>query len=425
MRRRVTMTNSVIKKIVYKLDIKFVSPINLSSGKEGMTDNDLLVDFDGVPFIPGTSIAGAFRNYFDDNSLFGFSDDDDNGKMSSLFISDLTFNKTNKDIRDGVALDDNKITKKGAKFDFEIIGSDASGYFYIELTVRENDDEDSLRGVLCDVVSGIKKHEIRLGSNKTRGYGIIDLAKVSCKEFNKHNYLEYAKAFEVESYEGLSDIKDSFDSEYSNMVKISVPLKLDGGISIRKYSVKKNEPDFEQLTDNGYPVIPGTSMAGALRHRVKDILRSLKNNELDLDENRLIDEMFGFVNEKSKKAHSSNVVIDEVAIHNSRPLVITRTGVSRFESSAKDGALYKEKTYVEGDFNLNIYIKDQKDWIMGILLLAIKDLQNGYLAVGGQTSIGRGIFKANGPILIDGKENKEDEYIACSIKNYKESHVTR
>ena len=419
------MTNKLIKKIVYRLDIKLVSPINLSSGKEGVTDNDLLVDFEDVPFIPGTSIAGAFRNYFDDNNLFGFSDDDDNGKMSSLFISDLTFNSHDKDIRDGVALDDNKISKKGAKFDFEIISSGATGYFFIELTIRENDDEDKLKGVLRNVISGINKHEIRLGSNKTRGYGIIDLDKVSCKEFNKDNYLEYAKAFDVESYEDLSDIKDRFDSDYSNMVKISVPLKLDGGISIRKYSVKKNEPDFEQLTDNGYPVIPGTSMAGALRHRVKDILRSLKNNELDLDENKLIDEMFGFVNDKSKKAHSSNVVIDEIAIDNSKPLITTRTGVSRFESSAKNGALYKEKTYVGGDFTLSIYVKNYKDWIIGILLLAIKDLQNGYLAVGGQTSIGRGVFKGSGSISIDGEENREDEYIACSIKNYKESHVTR
>lgn len=425
MQGRITMTNKVIKRIVYKFDIKFISPINLSSGKEGMTDNDLLVDFDGMPFIPGTSIAGAFRNYFDNNDLFGFSDDDDNGKMSSLFISDLTFNNLNKDIRDGVALDDNKITKRGAKFDFEIIGSNASGYFFIELTIRENDDEDSLKNTLNDVICGIKKHEIRLGSNKTRGYGIIDLDKVAYKEFNRDNYLEYANAFDVNVYNGLKDIKDSFNSDYSKMLKIGVPLKLDGGISIRKYTVKKNEPDFEQITDNGYPIIPGTSMAGALRHRVKDIIRSLNNNELDIDENSLIDQMFGFVNEKNKKAHSSNVVIDEVAIRNSKPLIITRTGVSRFESSAKDGALYMEKTYVEGDFVLNIYVKDYKNWLVGILLLAIKDLQNGYLAVGGQTAIGRGIFKANGPILINGEENKENDYIACSIKNYKEAHVTR
>ena len=104
---------------------------------------------------------------------------------------------------------------------------------------------------------------------------------------------------------------------------------------------------------------------------------------------------------------------------------------SEYEAKMEENIQQKTKEISSGfrtitdKDSLKKYIKDHKDWIIGILLLAIKDLQNGYLAVGGQTSIGRGIFKANGPILIDGKENKEDEYIACSIKNYKESHVTR
>lgn len=409
------MTNKIVKKIVYRVDLRFVSPINLSSGKEGMTDNDLLVDFDGIPFIPGTSITGAFRNYLDDNKeLFGFSDNDNDGKMSPLFISDLTFTSLNKDIRDSCSLDDNKITKKGAKFDFEVVGGNNTGYFFIELTIRENDNEDTYKELLAKIFGGIKNHEIRLGSNKTRGYGIIDLDGVFVREFNSNNYLDYSSAFEKDSYK--VDVKDSFDSNDSKFIRICVPLKLNGGISIRKYSVKKGEPDFEQLTDNGYPVIPGTSMAGALRHRVKDIIRELKNDELNINENTLIDEMFGFV--KDKDAHSSNIVIDECVIKNSKPLVITRTGVSRFESSAKDGALYKEKTYVEGDFDLNIYIKDHTDWITGILLLAIKDLQNGYLSVGGQTAIGRGIFKANGKIKIDGKDDQENKYIASSLNAY-------
>ena len=91
--------------------------------------------------------------------------------------------------------------------------------------------------------------------------------------------------------------------------------------------------------------------------------------------------------------------------------------------SCRNGALYKEKTYVNGTFTLKLSINKENpnmDWIIGILLLAVKDLQNGFLAVGGQTSIGRGIFEANGPLTIDGEENKEDAYIASSIVKYKE-----
>ena len=49
--------------------------------------------------------------------------------------------------------------------------------------------------------------------------------------------------------------------------------------------------------------------------------------------------------------------------------------------------------------------------------MALKDMQNGFLAVGGQTAIGRGVFSANGPILIDGKEGKEDDFITNFLIN--------
>lgn len=50
--------NSVIKRIVYRVELLFVSPVNVSSGQEGMTDSDVLRDYDGKPFISGSSIAG-------------------------------------------------------------------------------------------------------------------------------------------------------------------------------------------------------------------------------------------------------------------------------------------------------------------------------------------------------------------------------
>ena len=176
------------------------------------------------------------------------------------------------------------------------------------------------------------------------------------------------------------------------------------------------------MTDHGSPVIPGTSIMGALRHRIKEIIKELDEySSYGLYPNKMIDEMFGFVS--GKDAHISGVIVDEMVIEGAKALEMTRTGISRFENSARNGALYKEKTYVDGVFTLRLSVCRENpnvEWIIGILLLAVKDLQNGFLAVGGQTSIGRGIFEANGPLTIDGEENKEDEYIASSIVKYKE-----
>ena len=417
--------NSVVKRIVYRIELLFVSPVNVSSGLEGTTDSDVLRDYDGHPFISGSSIAGAFRAYVQSknngNDIFGFANDED-GKMSPVFISDLKFNKSETDIRDSVALDDNKITKEGAKFDFEVLQGNSKGYFYIELTIREKDNEELLVGALNEIFNGIHLKEIRLGSNKTRGYGIIDIDQIKKREFTKNNFLDYKDCYREPFWK--KNVKE-YDLDYStkgHMMSIEVPLRLKGGISIRKYAVRKGAPDFEHITDHGSPVIPGTSIMGALRHRIKEIIKELdKDSSYGLYPNKMIDEIFGFVS--GKDAHISGVIVDEMVIEGAKALEMTRTGISRFENSARNGALYKEKTYVDGVFTLRLSVcreNPNMDWIIGILLLAVKDLQNGFLAVGGQTSIGRGIFEANGPLTIDGEENKEDEYIASSIVKYKE-----
>lgn len=417
--------NSVVKRIVYRVKLLFVSPISVSSGYEGMTDSDVLRDYDGNPFISGSSIAGAFRAYVQSknnrNDIFGFANDED-GKMSPIFISDLKFdNKVINDIRDSVALDDNKITKEGAKFDFEVLQGNSKGYFYIELTIREKDNEELLVSALNEIFNGIHLKEIRLGSNKTRGYGIIDIDQIKKREFTKNNFLDYKDCYSENAWNNEPKYKLDYSTK-GHWMCIEVPLRLKGGISIRKYAVRKGAPDFEYMTDHGSPVIPGTSIMGALRHRIKEIIKELDEySSYGLYPNKMIDEMFGFVS--GKDAHISGVIVDEMVIEGAKALEMTRTGISRFENSARNGALYKEKTYVDGVFTLRLSVCRENpnvEWIIGILLLAVKDLQNGFLAVGGQTSIGRGIFEANGPLTIDGEENKEDEYIASSIVKYKE-----
>ena len=225
-----------------------------------------------------------------------------------------------------------------------------------------------------------------------------------------------------ETKEAFARTLDNLGTDYLDQYLIHWPLQLKGGISIRQYAARKGEPDFTQLTDHGIPVVPGTSFAGAIRHRIKTILQELKNTGATLPKeySEIIDIAFGYVDKK--RACSSNIIINESEIKNAKQLTMMRTGVSRLESAVKDGALYKEKTYVDGKLSLKARVKkgkcpEDEKWIIGVLLLALKDLQNGFLAVGGQTAIGRGLFSADGPIRIDGKEGLEDTYIAEAIKN--------
>ena len=416
------MSNSVLKKIVYFVRVRLVSPLCISEGDGILTDSDVLRNGEGNPFIPGSSLAGAMRAYLDKEKfqecIFGYEDMSTNkGRMSSLFISDLCFEGgIHTTVRDSVALSNKKTTISGAKFDMEVVDTGAEGSFWMELVIREKDDEIHLLEQLQAVLAGWKEREIRFGSKKSRGYGEVQILSVKEKVFDRTNILEYGNAYsDVENGpEGWTDMTFEGEGETSRKyVTISLPLKLEGGISIRQYAVKKEEPDFVHITANGKPVIPGTSFSGAIRHRLSDILEELGVSNTE----QIVDEIFGYVkkNGKESTARVSNVVIGECVLENSQKLTMVRNGISRFESGAKDGALFKELSYVGGYTVLEIKVKKtgNLDKIIGLLLLVLKDVQNGFLAVGGQTAVGRGLFSANGNIAIS-SECTQEQYLAAA-----------
>ena len=417
------MSNRVIKKIVYLLEAKLASPLCVSNGDDLLTDKDVIKDASGRPFIPGSSLAGAMRGYLgkaaDKNCIFGYEKMNAVGRMSAVYISDFQFvgKEISLRVRDGVALSEQKTAISGAKYDMEVVDTGAEGYFYIEMVIRSEDDEKHMLQQIQKVLGGWKQEDIRLGAKKTRGYGELKLMSVRVKTYDQTNILEYANVYNYADRDNVFKEKSilesievqTLDSKY---VSIKVPLKQNGGISIRQYAAEKGKPDFTHITANGLPVIPGTSFSGALRHRIKDILEQMGVTNCK----QILERMFGYVNAVGSvdKAHRSLIIVNECVLQNAVPLTMIRNGISRFESGAKSGALFKETTYVGGKTTLEIKVENQKDRpeeteaIIGFLMLALKDLSLGYLAVGGQTSVGRGCFQKDGEISVSGIDYSEE-----------------
>lgn len=111
------MSNPIISRKYYAVKVELVSPLSISNGQNYYTDSDIMRNSKGEVFIPGTSLAGAFRNYLGDDkkqeSIYGFSENEKGG-MSSLYISDLYFDTlpdhdaVRVSVRDGVALTEEK-----------------------------------------------------------------------------------------------------------------------------------------------------------------------------------------------------------------------------------------------------------------------------------------------------------------------------
>ena len=146
--------NRMVKKIMLYVQVRFLSPLNVSSGEDEWTDADLLRDGNGNVFVPGSSLAGAMRAYIrkekNEPCLLGYTKKEkngqDTGKMSALFISDLTFDEQPlSGVRDGVELTAQKTTKTESKYDMEILEAGSRAHFFLELTVREQDNEAEMQ----------------------------------------------------------------------------------------------------------------------------------------------------------------------------------------------------------------------------------------------------------------------------------------
>lgn len=440
--------NKILKRYYIAVEIELASPLALSSGFDENTDADVLrnrnkkkdtdTDGDGDVFIPGTSLAGAFRNYLDkkkdEPGTFGYArkmeSNKDDGRMSSVFISDIYLNNTNITERDGVKLNYEKTVDN--KFDYEIIETGATGILRMEQIVREKDVPSDKQYTLSDIdnmvleeisilLSALDAGEIRLGSKKNRGCGWIKVKKASYNSFSAKQcmeWIEYCKNWPNKCNLGNEWIdwkkKLGKDSKY---VSIEVPLRLAGGISIRKYSAQPQQADYEHITLEGkIPVIPGSSWNGAIRSCARHIME-----ELDIpDKNKKIEAWFGTDADNANKKtdmQQSMVVFKESIIKDAVELQVTRNKVNRFDASTVDGALYTETSYFGGTTTLKILIqKRDKEGVdtfgfkplIGLLMLIIQELENGYLAVGGQTAVGKGIFESNGAVRFsDGFESNE------------------
>ena len=158
----------------------------------------------------------------------------------------------------------------------------------------------------------------------------------------------------------------------------------------------------------------------SIRADVKEILGELGIQGEGRDD--ILENWFGYTDSKmkDKTAQSSKVVIAESTIEHSRMLPEFRNKINRFDASTKDGALYSELAYFGGDTCLEFLLyKDQEKQylaIAGMLLLVIEDIKKGYVAVGGQTAVGRGIFEAGEDVKVKYSEeiNEED----CSKELY-------
>ncbi len=257
-----------------------------------------------------------------------------------------------------------------------------------------------------------------------RGYGRIKAEAVWHKSFvlpDKGTDALSAEqqawiAFDMYDEDAFAESDKLAETDFisQDVIHVELDLQLQGGISIRQYTtalpiVGKNAPDYTQMYyvqegNKEVPYIPGTSWAGAFRHHMGKLMPRNAN---------VISLYFDGTTDRAAGLCKSKVRFAESFLTGAESKTMTRTALDRFTGGVVDGALYTEKAFFGGSTTLRIsFPKDteQKDLWSSVMAAAISDLHQGFLAVGGLTSVGRGVFrvttcKCNGKTVpIDSEE---------------------
>jgi CRISPR/Cas system CSM-associated protein Csm3 (group 7 of RAMP superfamily) len=423
-------------------DLVLQTPTHLGNGDtDGIVDMPLLLDeATGRALLPGTSLAGALRNYLRERrhgfeqraadalieALFGGEKGNDEGNQSALIIDDALGAMPQIELRDGVRIDpitrtakidvDNGILR-GYKYDLQLLEAGTTFPLRMELLLSRGNDQQQMKQMLALALHGLEAGEVAIGLRKRRGFGVcrVERWRVTRYDFTKptdllawlaedHPDWKFAPG-DQRSGQHIADLLGvSLErvEDRRNLCRIHAHFIIDGSLLIRAgFGEQDRGPDtvhLHSVRPGGArkPVLSGTSLAGALRHRAGRILRTVGNSEWAMQK---LDNMFGpaeITGGNKQKARSSRLIVSETVIENPVSLVQNRIRIDRFTGSVHGTGLFNEQPVFGKNDTLvaiDLTLRNPQDAEIGLLLLLLKDLWTGDLPLGGEIGIGRGRLK--------------------------------
>jgi CRISPR/Cas system CSM-associated protein Csm3 (group 7 of RAMP superfamily) len=426
------------QRIVIEGDLVLQTPAQFGNGdSDVLTDMPLLVDAcDGrSPLLTGTTLAGALRAYLHSREqgyrqadkpgqdtltelLFGGFKGDDEGEQSALIVEDALGKGYQIEMRDGVRLDpQTRTADDGGLFDMQVWSAGTTFPIRLELLLtssrrRGGAYQSRLRQALLTALQGLLDGGITLGGRKNRGFGQVTVSSWRLRAYDltqpdqlmawlRKGNEPLTDAYAVDRLEEAAVFQDVAPAaDKRNLFRLEAAFQLDGSLLIRANGQPgSNSPDMVHLSNYaGEPVLPGTSVAGALRQRARRILNSVNEEQA----NAWLDDLFGSetVNNQPDRANdapkvkASRLLVEETLIAKPQfDLVQNRVAIDRFTGGALESALFNEQpVFGQEDTRLtiNMTIREPKQRDIGLLLLLLKDLWTGDLPLGGEISVGRG-----------------------------------
>lgn len=393
----------------YRVRAQCAAP--LRTGNADADPESVLWDSQGRALLQGSSIAGALRSYLTAREtpeivegLFGSappSEENQGGpkRAGRLSVSDGVFDAgAIPVVRPRLKIDGQSgSAKDGAKFDMAHMPTDSA--FEFTLTWLGSEERKGELETVESMLTALHQGEIRLGAQKTNGFGQVRLLTVK-----KWKY-QLSKAADRDAWlegrandETLLTLSDS-DSVPRQDVIFRVRGRFDsllvkGGVKLEK-AAKSEQSDQEasrsytaHLRENDAPVLPGSSVKGAVRARAEMIASYLKPHE------SLTRELFGYAPEDDTGGVPGKVIFEDVtfpeAANGNQVRKIRRIRINRFTAGViQQSGPFAEET-VSGAAELRIRVPSDCGAGCALILYALRDLGLGLYNLGSGGAVGRG-----------------------------------
>lgn len=326
------MAREISSRLKIKGKLIAETPIHVG-GYGGSFETDMALAKNGKDefYIPGTSLTGTLRSWFENNfpdevdAIWGYQKND-KGHASLVLIEDLPItaevrNSLQSELRDGVGIDrhygtatdkakyDRAILPRGTKLDFE-------------MTVEMQKDEAKIKAMFGHLLEALKNSEIRLGASKTRGLGKVkfeleEIAENSLKGFDEILNLLRNQPLKTYSIAELKNEDSAINANNANQ-KLNVIIKWQPKSPLMvKAGYDGIGVDTLPLTSaNGSGEVslclPGSSVKGVFRAHAERILRTFSEKSVkgkdfhDQIKMPIVEELFGAKKEKAKDSDAES-----------------------------------------------------------------------------------------------------------------------
>lgn len=430
--------NKLIETIKYSVEATSISPVSIRDGEDCLKIDELT----GKVYIPGSSIAGAFRNYYesyinttcgsDNNRVFGGAE---TGISRVVFYDAFLIENTNKEMiasRPGIKIDSERMSvalsnsgskKYGHKFKRQFLNEGNRFSFSFEFNNYEDEcDFKKAQQEFEHLLRALAVGDISFGSNKMIGYGRFEINTVSKSLFNLRDFNDMFK-YLLKETKDIDITEDIVNKGYSSSkVHFKISAKTATPLLIKDEVVRSSdEPDGINITDNkGNSIIPGSSLKGVLRSRAEKLVKTFPSID-----KQVISNIFG-LESKDNDGHISRFNCFDTKIKDRKKGIYNKIKIDYFTGGVMQNALMNEET-VMGDLEIectfNISGLENYGEEIGLLLLVMRDLCSEDLNVGSGYAVGRGFIKAKTLTLFDGHEmvydfDSPDRQVEVNFNSY-------